>query len=173
MSISPYKAVFFTLLGPYHCLAQYKFISLLIICLEAADFIFLILKTDKQNYKHQRLSSWDKHSLDLRISQPLELFDFLGLILFLEGNDIEAISFTFRGPPPSPGADHAAAVYAGHYLCIFGDGSHSSCFSDSHFELENGHASTAIGDLCNNFGGWHLCMFQLFMYHDQYHGFRK
>ncbi|EFJ18130.1 hypothetical protein SELMODRAFT_420487 [Selaginella moellendorffii] len=35
-------------------------------------------------------------------------------------------------PPPSPHANHAAAVYASYYLYIFGGGSHSSCFSDLH-----------------------------------------
>lgn len=34
--------------------------------------------------------------------------------------------------PPSPRADHAAAVHAERYLLIFGGGSHATCFNDLH-----------------------------------------
>ncbi|KAJ4719425.1 acyl-CoA-binding domain-containing protein 4 [Melia azedarach] len=36
------------------------------------------------------------------------------------------------GVPPSPRADHAAAVHAERYLLIFGGGSHATCFNDLH-----------------------------------------
>ncbi|KZV47323.1 acyl-CoA-binding domain-containing protein 4-like [Dorcoceras hygrometricum] len=36
------------------------------------------------------------------------------------------------GVPPSPRADHAAAVHADRYLLIFGGGSHATCFNDLH-----------------------------------------
>eukprot|EP00268_Persea_americana_P068057 TRINITY_DN942_c0_g2_i2.p1 TRINITY_DN942_c0_g2~~TRINITY_DN942_c0_g2_i2.p1 ORF type:complete len:673 (+),score=140.83 TRINITY_DN942_c0_g2_i2:150-2168(+) len=36
------------------------------------------------------------------------------------------------GVPPSPRADHVAAVHAERYLLIFGGGSHATCFNDLH-----------------------------------------
>ncbi|XP_078435628.1 acyl-CoA-binding domain-containing protein 6-like isoform X2 [Wolffia australiana] len=36
------------------------------------------------------------------------------------------------GVPPSPRADHAAAVHADRYVLIFGGGSHAACFNDLH-----------------------------------------
>ena len=38
----------------------------------------------------------------------------------------------YRGVPPSPRSDHAAAVHAERYLLIFGGGSHATCFNDLH-----------------------------------------
>ncbi|KAL6534894.1 acyl-CoA-binding domain-containing protein 4 [Orobanche gracilis] len=38
----------------------------------------------------------------------------------------------YRGVPPSPRPDHAAAVHADRYLLIFGGGSHAACFNDLH-----------------------------------------
>lgn len=38
----------------------------------------------------------------------------------------------FRGTPPSPRSDHAAACHADRYLLIFGGGSHATCFNDLH-----------------------------------------
>jgi hypothetical protein len=41
-------------------------------------------------------------------------------------------AFCFRGTPPAPRSDHAAACHAGRYLLIFGGGSHATCFNDLH-----------------------------------------
>ncbi|XP_024545507.1 acyl-CoA-binding domain-containing protein 6 isoform X3 [Selaginella moellendorffii] len=96
-----------------------------------------------------------------RLLNDLNIFD-------LETMTWEAVDAI--GPPPSPRADHAAAVYAGHYLYIFGGGSHSSCFSDLHVlnlktmewsrkETEYtptpraGHAGATVGDLWYIVGG--------------------
>lgn len=45
---------------------------------------------------------------------------------------VVVMSVIFRGVPPSPRSDHAAAVHAERYLLIFGGGSHATCFNDLH-----------------------------------------
>ena len=42
------------------------------------------------------------------------------------------VALCFRGTPPSPRSDHAAACHADRYLLIFGGGSHATCFNDLH-----------------------------------------
>ncbi|TYJ01054.1 hypothetical protein E1A91_A13G127800v1 [Gossypium mustelinum] len=74
-------------------------------------------------------------------------------------NEIGAV-----GAPPSPRADHAAAIHAERYLLVFGGGSHATCFNDLHvFDLQAmewsrptqqgeiptpraGHASVTVGE---------------------------
>ncbi|MBA0751951.1 hypothetical protein Gogos_000837, partial [Gossypium gossypioides] len=74
-------------------------------------------------------------------------------------NEIDAV-----GAPPSPRADHAAAIHAERYLLVFGGGSHATCFNDLHvFDLQAmewsrptqqgeiptpraGHASVTVGE---------------------------
>ncbi|XP_031131140.1 acyl-CoA-binding domain-containing protein 4-like [Ipomoea triloba] len=49
--------------------------------------------------------------------------------------DLETLTWdemNMLGLPPSPRADHAAAVHAERYLLIFGGGSHAACFNDLH-----------------------------------------
>ncbi|PKI74049.1 hypothetical protein CRG98_005527 [Punica granatum] len=81
--------------------------------------------------------------------------------------DLESMTwdeFDAVGIPPSPRADHAAAVHAERYLLIFGGGSHATCFNDLHvLDLQTmewsrpsqqgeiptpraGHAGVTIGD---------------------------
>ncbi|KAK4796295.1 hypothetical protein SAY86_028621 [Trapa natans] len=81
--------------------------------------------------------------------------------------DLETMTwdeFDAAGTPPSPRADHAAAVHAERYLLIFGGGSHATCFNDLHvLDLQTmewsrptqqgeipspraGHAGVTIGD---------------------------